>query len=263
MEVDERAAMADPGAIDDIIRRLRSPQAPGQAVAHSQPSEARSVAGPVLAVAAVLLCLLAAGLWLWPGAPQTIVTLTDTVGSGVTAVLAKIGAPNAATNQTVTPRPDAEAGGPATRGARATRPSLTPVPSREGIPAWAFTPGPRMRADAIPRGRPNGPDGNEAAGNPVDETVYSSADRDVTPPQRTAFERPGLPAVGPRTRVQGIEVLVNEQGTVERVRQRSTDTRMLDAITLSRVKSWQFIPAHRNGQPVRYRLLLQWMVSDH
>jgi outer membrane biosynthesis protein TonB len=87
---------------------------------------------------------------------------------------------------------------------------------------------------------------------PLDYTVYSSADADVVPPTPPVASgiRPWRVKAGP-----SVEVTVASDGTVEKVRVLGA-TRMSDAMVLSHVKAWKFAPALRAGDPVRYRLLL-------
>ena len=87
---------------------------------------------------------------------------------------------------------------------------------------------------------------------PLDYTVYSSADADVVPPTPPVASgiRPWRLKAGP-----AVEVTVASDGTVEKVRVLGS-TRMSDAMVLSHVKAWKFAPALRAGDPVRYRMLL-------
>ena len=48
-----------------------------------------------------------------------------------------------------------------------------------------------------------------------------------------------------------------EAGTVERAKISATSTNWEDAMLLSRAKMFQFVPAQRDGYPVRYRLLMR------
>ena len=59
-----------------------------------------------------------------------------------------------------------------------------------------------------------------------------------------------------------MEVVVSEQGTVERARFLTPPRRMPDMMMLSRAKVWEFTPALKEGRPVRYRLVLSWEVSQ-
>ena len=88
---------------------------------------------------------------------------------------------------------------------------------------------------------------------PLDHTVYSAADTDVVPPIPPVASglRPWRVKSGP-----AVEVTVGSDGSVERVQVLGT-THMSDAMVLSHVKAWKFAPAMRDGDPVRYRLLLE------
>jgi hypothetical protein len=91
--------------------------------------------------------------------------------------------------------------------------------------------------------------------------IYSSADSDVTPPE---IRHPQLPPPflsGVQADVNTIELIVTEAGNVERVRLLSPPRRMADMMLLSGAKTWQFEPASRAGQSVRYRLLLSWTAT--
>jgi len=59
-----------------------------------------------------------------------------------------------------------------------------------------------------------------------------------------------------------MEVIVGEDGSVERVRLVSAARRMTDMMLLSGAKSWRFAPALRDGQPVRYRITINWSASQ-
>jgi len=50
---------------------------------------------------------------------------------------------------------------------------------------------------------------------------------------------------------------VSKSGTVERAKISATSTNWEDAMLLSRAKMFQFVPAQRDGYPVRYRLLMR------
>jgi len=89
-----------------------------------------------------------------------------------------------------------------------------------------------------------------------DTRVYTANDVDVVPPRpplgsplrpwRTSATDPGL----------AVEVTVADDGTVEKVHMLGAP-RLTDATLLSHIKAWQFTPALRDNQPVRYRLLLR------
>lgn len=87
--------------------------------------------------------------------------------------------------------------------------------------------------------------------------LFSSADADVRPPRLINGDLPRPAIQGLPTRTNSMELIISEAGSVERVRL-LTNQRMPDMMILSRAKMWQFEPALRNGQPVRYRLVLSW-----
>lgn len=97
---------------------------------------------------------------------------------------------------------------------------------------------------------------------PREPVVYSSANRDVQPPKIRSADIPRTIGGGLPTRTEAIELLVNADGTVDRVSFRTPNPRMLDPMFLSRAKMWRFEPARRDGEPVPYRLVMSWQVSD-
>lgn len=86
-----------------------------------------------------------------------------------------------------------------------------------------------------------------------DARVYTQADAGVTPP---SLAQPRLPSQPPPDasagQVSEIEILVNEQGQVERVRLVSPTNRYSERMLLSAVKVWRFAPATKDGRPVKY-----------
>ena len=94
----------------------------------------------------------------------------------------------------------------------------------------------------------------------VDDRIYSSADTDVVPP-RTSETLPGPTISSWTTRTNVVELIVSDDGTVERARFVTPPQRMPDVLALSRAKVWKFTPAMKDGRPVRYRLLLKWEVN--
>jgi hypothetical protein len=89
----------------------------------------------------------------------------------------------------------------------------------------------------------------------LDSTLYSAADTDVVPPI-PPIGSPLRPwRVGNSGRGLVMEVTVAHDGSVEKVQMLSA-ARLSDAQLLSHIKSWRFAPAVRDGEPVRYRLLL-------
>lgn len=96
----------------------------------------------------------------------------------------------------------------------------------------------------------------------VDDTVYSSASPDVQPPVMFSPKLPPLPPSDPYMRgTNTMELLIDEKGLVQQARLTSPPVRMSDMLLLSPAKTWKFHPALKNGQPVKYRLSLSWVVA--
>jgi len=94
-----------------------------------------------------------------------------------------------------------------------------------------------------------------------DMRIYSGADPGIEPPKlRSAGIREGLIAGFP-FKTNSVEVVVDKQGHVERVRMQGPPQRIPDIMLLSRMKEWWFEPATKDGTPVRYTLVLSWNVT--
>ena len=65
---------------------------------------------------------------------------------------------------------------------------------------------------------------------------------------------------GTREQIGMVEVVVSEYGKVERARLISNPSNVLDSMLLSAVKAWQFTPATRYEQAVRYRQVMPILV---
>ena len=88
---------------------------------------------------------------------------------------------------------------------------------------------------------------------PPDVTIYTQADEGVTPPRLVQPRLPSQPPPGvSEDQVGIIELLINEQGVVERVRLVSPSGRFNERMLLSALKAWVFEPARKDGRPVRY-----------
>jgi hypothetical protein len=57
-------------------------------------------------------------------------------------------------------------------------------------------------------------------------------------------------------RTSTIELVVSKSGMVERAKIFSSAVHWEDTLLLSRAKTFQFVPAQRNGFPVRYRFVM-------
>lgn len=84
--------------------------------------------------------------------------------------------------------------------------------------------------------------------------VFIAGDPGVTPAR---LVRPHLPAEPPADvppeQIGTLELLVNEQGTVDHVVLVSPANRYQERMLVAAAKAWLFDPATRQGQPVRFR----------
>jgi hypothetical protein len=88
--------------------------------------------------------------------------------------------------------------------------------------------------------------------------LFSPADLDVAP---AALVRPQLPSLrtpsGPDQRDSVFDLIIDQNGRVEQVHLVSPTNRFNDRMLIAAAKAWQFLPATRDGQPVRYKLQLR------
>lgn len=91
---------------------------------------------------------------------------------------------------------------------------------------------------------------------PEDDYVYSSEGAGVVAPRLTSLGFVHRLVSGLRVRTSTIEMVVSKSGTVERARIFSSPAHWEDALLLSRAKMFKFVPASRNGSPVRYRFVM-------
>jgi outer membrane biosynthesis protein TonB len=88
--------------------------------------------------------------------------------------------------------------------------------------------------------------------------VYTASDSDVMP---AMLLRPVLPAMPPPdvppSQIGTLELVVDEQGDVERVRLISPPNRYHERMLVAHAKTWKFRPAIRDGQPVKFRTVVR------
>jgi hypothetical protein len=90
------------------------------------------------------------------------------------------------------------------------------------------------------------------------DRIYTSGDPGVIAP---VLIRPYLPGLTEQqstvgTRLGVLEVIVDTTGAVESVRLRSPENRYRERWWLFVAKNWQFRPAYKDGQPVRFLTLI-------
>jgi hypothetical protein len=93
--------------------------------------------------------------------------------------------------------------------------------------------------------------------------IYNVNDKDVTPP---VIVRQDLPPLNPVMKQQAndrgvLEVVINEVGRVEGATIRQPVQLVYDTQLLSAAREWRYQPAMLNGQPVKYRKMIQINVS--
>ncbi|MGE5360171.1 MAG: energy transducer TonB [Bacteroidales bacterium] len=89
--------------------------------------------------------------------------------------------------------------------------------------------------------------------SPPPRPFYTTVDRDVTPPVVINQEMPPWPSGYRIFQAKGLlEVLIDEKGQVESATWRTRIQPLFDAAVLERAKTWQYRPATRAGQPVKY-----------
>jgi hypothetical protein len=91
---------------------------------------------------------------------------------------------------------------------------------------------------------------------PDDDNVYSGEGEGIVAPRLTSLGFIRRPFNGLRVQTRMIELVVSKSGTVERAKIFSKPAHWEDALLLSRAKMLEFVPASRNGSPVRYRFVM-------
>ena len=126
-------------------------------------------------------------------------------------------------------------------------PTLAPVNEAANLTETAPTPLEAVSDPILP---------TSIAALPEDDYVYSSEGAGVVAPRLTSLGFVHRLVSGLRVRTSTIEMVVSKSGTVERARIYSSPAHWEDALLLSRAKTFRFVPASRNGSPVRYRFVM-------
>jgi len=113
---------------------------------------------------------------------------------------------------------------------------------------------------------PEHPSQDVVATVPPGDRMYSFDDKDVTPPVELNCP---LPAWNPSNPTQMREfrgvlrVIINQQGKIESSSLVVPANPTYDPLLLAAVKDWQYKPATREGQPVRYQKLIPILLKPH
>lgn len=239
-----------------------------------------------LAFAVVFLIVFAAGVTIAlrvvsAGQGTVSVPTLESVGARATTELTQLktklrdmGLP-ISVGETAPPEPPQPAAaevpsGQAPRPVRAPRvPSVAPAAAPVASPA-AIEPGPspaEVARQTIPDEAPqavvpSAPVSIAADDAAASQDVFSVESVGVSPP--VALDRRAMPSnlqVSGTQAVNRMELIIGPDGSVEQVRMLSALERLPDMMLLSGAKSWRFKPAMKDGQPVRFRLPLTWVVS--
>lgn len=126
----------------------------------------------------------------------------------------------------------------------------------------AAIPPPQPEPPAPPPPDPPQPDPAATAAR-AGPRIYGPDDKDVTPPVVQLQDVPRWPFPGgPDRNLEGIvEVLISETGAVESVTIRRSVSSFYDALLEQRARGWRYLPARRNGEPVKYRRLIKFVVT--
>jgi hypothetical protein len=94
--------------------------------------------------------------------------------------------------------------------------------------------------------------------NVVDSSIYGANDKDVDPPVVLYPQQLGRVPIGlRRDEITYVEVIINEEGRVMRVKARESpstlDESMVLTMSLSAAKTWRFQAARKDGKAVKYR----------
>ena len=98
---------------------------------------------------------------------------------------------------------------------------------------------------------------------PSPNRIYSSDDSDVTAPTAVRQDVPRIPSmVTAQARGRGVlEVVIDEKGRVASAAVRESVHPIYDNLLLNAARDWKYQPATMDGQPVKYRKLIQINVT--
>lgn len=121
----------------------------------------------------------------------------------------------------------------------------------------AAEPPPLPKEEPAPAPAPSAPKA------PAEPTIYTAEDEGVTPPVVVRQDVPAVPnAIAGMTKDKGlIDIVIDEKGRVVSLALRSRLHPVYDTAILNAARDWKYKPARLNGEPVRYRKLLQIAVK--
>jgi TonB family protein len=96
---------------------------------------------------------------------------------------------------------------------------------------------------------------------PEIQKLYSSADGNIVPPVTLRQQLPPFPGQVKQPMVGAVEVVIDENGNVVQAIMRASVVPQYDRQVVSAAQNWRYRPATINGAPVKYRKLVQVVVS--
>jgi hypothetical protein len=265
------APMAPPSA--PVVTPQQAPPQIPQASDRPVAPARRSLRAAAIGICAGIILGTVAAFWLWPATPQPRATITQSAPTPSAQpprddwepapvqvppdvksrrpVVARTPAASAR-RETVVPPPI-----PATSMPSPIHPLPAPVVVSAPPRVEAFVQEPRsVPPQPAPAATPTAVATGAAL---VERTIYSDADREVTPPVLLS-RRPLPPPEASREGVNGptlYELLVDQKGEVETSRLVGRPSRMTDMNTLQATKNLLFRPASKDGHAVRFRYVLR------
>jgi len=97
---------------------------------------------------------------------------------------------------------------------------------------------------------------------PADAETFDVDDADVVAPTSVRQEMPQLRPEWNITAMRGLlEVVINPDGRVDAAAMRRSIHPIYDRMLLHEARLWRYSPATRNGTPVRYRKVIEVVVT--
>lgn len=93
--------------------------------------------------------------------------------------------------------------------------------------------------------------------------IYTGEDREVVAPVAVRQELPRFPGTVRPGGISGVvEVVIDEQGSVESAVMMAPTTQAYDKLLLTAAARWAYFPATRDGMPVKFRKRIQVTISE-
>jgi hypothetical protein len=92
---------------------------------------------------------------------------------------------------------------------------------------------------------------------PAPPRIYGGDDARVGPPATVSQALPMYPGLVTMPRTGKLEIVISENGLVESAIMTSSVSASYDALVISATKSWRYRPATLNGEPVKFRKVVQ------